>query len=93
VQRKVTEPKPHSRIASPATEVKPLTRRNFIVWALAGLLGAIVAAITAPLLVYLYPAKSAGTTVAPVRIPLATPLDAIPEGGGFSSMRLRRRRW
>ena len=81
MQRKVTEPKPDSRIASTSTEVKPLTRRNFIVWALAGLLGVIVAAITAPLLVYLYPAKSAGSTVTPVRVPLATPLDAIPEGG------------
>jgi len=80
-KRRTTEPKPMSPTAVPSADVKPLTRRNFIVWALAGLLGAIVAAITAPILVYLYPAKTAATTNTPIRIPLGTPVDAIAEGG------------
>jgi Rieske Fe-S protein len=67
--------------AGPSTDVKPPTRRNFIVWALAGLLGAIVAAITAPILVYLYPPKTVATTNMPIRIPLGTPVDGVAEGG------------
>jgi len=34
---------------------RPITRRNFIVWYLAGLLTAVGAAIVAPLLVFIYP--------------------------------------
>lgn len=34
---------------------RPVTRRNFIVWWLAGLLGAIMVAIVAPILVYIFP--------------------------------------
>lgn len=59
----------------------PITRRNFIVWWLAALLTAIVAAITAPILVYLYPPKGPGEIRGPIKIPIPTPVDAIPEGG------------
>jgi Rieske Fe-S protein len=52
------------------------TRRNFIIWTLGGLLGAIAATITAPILVYLYPTKTAATTRTPIRIALGTPVDA-----------------
>jgi hypothetical protein len=79
------ETKPESRRTQPAAaasaDVKPLTRRNFIVWALGGLLGAIVAAISAPILVFLYPAKAGAATGTRIRIPLGAPLDAIAEGG------------
>ena len=41
---------------TPGQEVgRPVTRRNFITWYLAGLLTATVVAIVAPLLVFVYP--------------------------------------
>lgn len=56
-----------------------VTRRTFIVWYLAGLLGAIVAAITAPILVFLYP-PAKGSARIPISITLDTAVDAIREG-------------
>lgn len=41
---------------------RPITRRNFIVWYLSGLLTAIVAAIVLPILIYLYPPAGQTTT-------------------------------
>jgi Rieske Fe-S protein len=80
--RRVTAgPKSESPTEVSSADVKALTRRNFIVGALAGLLGAIVAAVTAPILVYLYPAKTAAATDVPIRIPVGTPLEGIAEGG------------
>ena len=58
---------------------RPVTRRTFIVWYLAGLLVAIVAAITAPLLVFIYPPAKKNATV-PINIRLDTTVDAIREG-------------
>ena len=55
----------------------PPTRRNFIVWWLAALLTAIVAAITAPILVYLYPPKGPGDIKSPIKVPIPTTVDAI----------------
>ncbi len=75
----VSQVAPKFAADSPAN--RPVIRRNFIVWYLGGLLAAIVAAITAPLLVYLYPPNASARTKIPVAIPLNTPLDAIPEGG------------
>jgi Rieske Fe-S protein len=74
-----TNPKPTHVTAAAAA--RPLTRRNFIVCAMAGLLSAIVAAITAPILVYLYPAKTGATAKTPIQISLGTRLDGIAEGG------------
>jgi cytochrome b6-f complex iron-sulfur subunit len=46
---------------------RPVTRRNFIVWYLAGLLTATVLAIVAPILIYIYPpqgqTKTKDTTI------------------------------
>jgi Rieske Fe-S protein len=56
-----------------------VTRRTFIVWYLAGLLVAIVAAITAPLLVFLYPPVKKNAKIA-VSVTLDTAVDAIREG-------------
>jgi Rieske Fe-S protein len=80
-RRQTTEPRPAHPSGPPPAGVKSLTRRNFIVWTLAGLLGAIVAAVTAPVLVYLYPAKAGATAATRIRIPLGTPVDGIEEGG------------
>jgi Rieske Fe-S protein len=80
-ERGTTDPKPTFSPGVQTPGRKALTRRNFIVWALGGLLGAIVAAITAPILVYLYPAKTAATTRTPIRVSLGTPIDGIAEGG------------
>ena len=73
--------KPASPTAPPSAGLNRPTRRNFIVWALGGLLGAIVAAVTAPILVYLYPPKTAATAGTLIRIALGTPVDGIGEGG------------
>src|ERR1700730_4018284 len=73
--------KPASPTAPPSAGLNRPTRRNFIVWALGGLLGAIVAAVTAPILVYLYPPKTAATAGTLIRIALGTPVDGLGEGG------------
>ncbi len=59
--------------------LRPVTRRNFIVWQIGGLVAAIGAAITAPLLVYLYPSSGSNARTS-MRIVLGTALDAIREG-------------
>jgi Rieske Fe-S protein len=56
-----------------------VTRRTFIVWYLAGLLVAIVAAITAPILVFLYPPAKKNARI-PISITLDTGVDTIREG-------------
>ncbi len=73
--------RPTPPVAPTSAGDNPPARRNFIVWALGGLLGAIVAAVAAPILVYLYPAKTAATSGTLVRIALGTPVDGIGEGG------------
>jgi menaquinol-cytochrome c reductase iron-sulfur subunit len=57
---------------------RPVTRRNFIVWYLGGLLGAMTAAALAPLLVFLWPS---GSKVKPAQVPitLSKPLDQLQE--------------
>ena len=60
---------------------RPITRRNFIVWYLAGLLGAVAVAGLAPILVYIWPPQgSAKPTDLTVNLP--TPLDQIADGDG-----------
>jgi Rieske Fe-S protein len=44
--------------AGPGGTARPITRRNFIVWYLAGLLTALAVAVLAPLLVYIWPTGS-----------------------------------
>ncbi|HLH70843.1 MAG TPA: ubiquinol-cytochrome c reductase iron-sulfur subunit [Candidatus Dormibacteraeota bacterium] len=56
-----------------------VTRRNFIVWYLAGLLTALVVAIIAPILVYVYPPPSQ-TKRQGIKVQLPTPLDQIEPG-------------
>jgi Rieske Fe-S protein len=59
-----TEASPHP---DPDGLSRPVTRRNFIVWYLAGLLTATVVAIVAPIIVYIYPpqgqAKKTNSTI------------------------------
>ncbi len=59
-----SEPHPSSDAAGPT---RPITRRNFIVWYLAGLLTATVVAIVAPILIFIYPpqgqTKKQSTTI------------------------------
>ncbi|HEY4028559.1 MAG TPA: hypothetical protein VGO86_19185, partial [Candidatus Dormibacteraeota bacterium] len=55
---------------------RPITRRNFIVWYLAGLLTATVVAIVAPILVYIYPPQGQAKR-RDVSIALDKPLNAL----------------
>lgn len=71
-----TEVQPRSDADGPT---RPVTRRNFIVWYLAGLLTATVVAIVAPILVYVYPPQGQ-TKRKDVTIALDTPLDALAGG-------------
>jgi Rieske Fe-S protein len=84
-EQRVTRPGPSPRVVSEVADGSParrrVTRRTFIVGYLGALLAVTVAAVTAPLLVYLYPPNTAGGARVPIAIPLDTPLDAIPEGG------------
>lgn len=58
---------------------RPITRRNFIVWYLAGLLAATLVAIAMPLLVFIYPPE--GTTKKKdLPVTLQTPIDKISNG-------------
>jgi len=71
-----TEVQPHSD----ADGLKrPVTRRNFIVWYLAGLLTATVAAIVAPILVFVYPPQGQNKRK-DVTIALDRPVDALVSG-------------
>jgi Rieske Fe-S protein len=70
---------------------RPVTRRNFIVWYLAGLLTATVVAIVAPIIVYIYPpqgqSKKTSSTIKLDKAPAdlakneAVKFDAPPETG------------
>ena len=60
-----------------------VTRRNFIVWYLAGLLTATVVAAIAPLLVYIYPPAST-TKRQQLKITLDRPLDQLANGDGLT---------
>lgn len=55
---------------------RPITRRNFIVWYLAGLLTATVVAIVAPILIFIYPPETQSKTK-DTTIKLDKPLDSI----------------
>lgn len=58
---------------------RPVTRRNFIVWYLGGLLTATVVAMTLPLLVFLYP-PAADAKKQDLKIKLDRPLPDLKEG-------------
>jgi Rieske Fe-S protein len=61
-------------------EPKPVTRRNFIVWYLAGLLSAIAVVIPAGLLVYAWPKATGGKVREQnVTVTLDRPLDQLQE--------------
>ncbi len=60
-------------------ERRPVTRRNFIVWYLGGLLTALVAAVIAPILVYIWP-PAGQTKQQVINLTLSTALDEIKEG-------------
>lgn len=70
---------------SPATDglQRRTTRRNFIVWYLAGLLTATVVATVAPLLVYLFPPPSANKKQN-IPVNLDKPLDQLEDGQGIA---------
>jgi Rieske Fe-S protein len=72
-----SEVQPRSDADGPGS--RPVTRRNFIVWYLAGLLTATVVAIVAPIVVFIYPpqgqAKRKNVTVT-----LDKPLTAVASG-------------
>jgi Rieske Fe-S protein len=70
---------PTTRAARRGDLRRVVTRRTFIVWYLAGLLVAIVAAIAAPILVFLYPPMKKNAKIA-ISITLDTAVDAIREG-------------
>ncbi|HVB78286.1 MAG TPA: ubiquinol-cytochrome c reductase iron-sulfur subunit [Candidatus Nitrosotalea sp.] len=57
---------------------RPVTRRNFIVWYLAGLLTATLVAIVLPLLVYIYPPAGKNKNEE-LSLVLSTPLDQLAE--------------
>ena len=71
-----TEVQPRSDADGPS---RPVTRRNFIVWYLAGLLTATVVAIVAPILVFVYPPQGQ-TKRKDVPITLDKALDALASG-------------
>src|SRR5690242_1491636 len=56
------------------------SRRTFLALTLGGLMTATVAAITGPILVYLWPPRMPQLARGKIRVPLATPIPAIPEG-------------
>ena len=56
------------------------TRRTFLGWWIATLMSATVVTALAPLLVYVIPARAKGQAKQKVRVALATPVDALPEG-------------
>jgi Rieske Fe-S protein len=58
---------------------RPVTRRNFIVWYLAGLLTATVVAIVAPILVFIWPPETA-TKKKDVTVALDKPLSDLANG-------------
>jgi Rieske Fe-S protein len=58
---------------------RPITRRNFIVWWLAGLLTAFTVAILAPILVYIYPPASS-TQRQRKTVTLNQSLDSLQDG-------------
>jgi len=60
---------------------RPITRRNFIVWYLAGLLTATLVAGLAPILVFIWPPQG---SVKPtdLKVNLPTPIDQIADGDG-----------
>lgn len=59
--------------------VRPVTRRNFIAWYLAGLLTAAGAAVVAPLVIFLYP-PAGSSKPRPLTIKLDRALDQVQEG-------------
>lgn len=59
--------------------VRPLTRRNFIVWYLAGLLTATGVAIVAPLVVFLFP-PAGSSKPKPLTVRLDRPLNELQVG-------------
>ena len=59
---------------------KSPTRRAFLGWWIAGILTATVAAVVAPLGVYLFPPGTANRTKQKIRVSLATPVAALAEG-------------
>ena len=71
-----SEVQPHSDVDGAS---RPVTRRNFIVWYLAGLLTATVVAIVAPLLIYIYP-PTGNTKRKNVSITLDKAVDAMANG-------------
>jgi len=59
---------------------KSPTRRTFLGWWLAGLLGATVASVVAPLAVYVFPPRRSNLGAGKIRVALNTPLADIAEG-------------
>jgi Rieske Fe-S protein len=59
---------------------KAPTRRAFLGWWIAGILTATVAAVAAPLGVYLFPPGTANRTKQKIRVSLAAPVAALAEG-------------
>ena len=62
------------------TATRRPTRRNFIVWAMTGILGSFAAAILAPILVYVWPAPRPGQKNEEVTAGLDKSLDSLQNG-------------
>jgi Rieske Fe-S protein len=58
------------------------TRRAFLVWYIGGLMAAIVTAVSAPLAVYLFPARGLSKP-RPITVPVGQALNDFPEGAAF----------
>jgi Rieske Fe-S protein len=65
--------------AQNAPAARPVTRRTFMVWTMAGLLTATVVAIVAPILVYIYPPQGANKEL-DLKVTLDKALDALQDG-------------
>jgi Rieske Fe-S protein len=59
------------------------TRRAFLGWWIAGLLGATVASVMAPLAVYVFPPRGRNHAAGKIRVSLPTPLADIAEGSAM----------
>ena len=68
---------------TPPAKSKAPTRRAFLGWWIAGLLGATVASVVAPLGIYIFPPRGANQRAGKIRVGLPTSLADIVEGSAM----------
>src|SRR5712692_6904355 len=59
---------------------RPIQRRTFLAWYMAGLMTATVLAVVAPILVFIWPPPARGQRFAPIDVSLDKPLDQTQDG-------------